>query len=395
MRAKASSLRVLHVIESLGHGGAEHQLSLTVRGFDPDRVRSFVCALYGKDVLAPEIESAGVPVYKLGLSGRPSAMARAVPMLAAIVRRTQPDLIHTSLFQADVVGGVVGRAFGVPVVGTICSRWGEEQTSNQVESRVKLETYRRVWGAALRSLHSHSIAISEAVRENAVRSFGISTDRVSIVYRALDDLRPGAPLALSEPIASLAASGTRPIFVNVGRLVPSKGQLDLLRAMSIVVRELPDARLLIVGDGWFRGELESARRDLNLEAHVQFLGARNDVPAILSAADAFVFPSLSEGLGVALVEAVGAGLPCVTTNVPPMTEVVRDGVSGICVPPSDPTAMAGAMLRLANDRELAAQMGRAARRLASERFDRRTVLAAIENVYGRVVSRQLTSSRRP
>ncbi len=321
-------LRVLHLIDSLGRGGAEHQLSLTARSLESSRVES----------------------------------------------------IHTSLFQADIVGGAVGRLLNIPVIGTICSVSGEEFDSDNVrQHRLKLALEVSIWGAALRNLHVHSIAISEAVKENASMAFGLSRDRLTVIYRAIEEKR--SIIDRSATRASLGLTDADVMILNAGRLVPQKGQIFLVRAMKHVLPHAPHAKLFIAGDGWLGPELQAEASRLGVADSIRLLGRRDDVPALLAASDMFAFPSLWEGLGVALIEAAGAGCACITTAAAPMTEVIQDGISGLCVPRRDPERLGQAIVELIRDPSHRARFGRTAAERVNTLCGRENVMRSIEEVY--------------
>jgi len=126
------------------------------------------------------------------------------------------------------------------------------------------------------------------------------------------------------------------LFVTVGRLATQKGHSYLLEAIARVVNEFPNAKFLFAGDGPLRAELETRVDALNIRNYVWFLGIRNDIPLLLSMCDGFILPSLWEGLPIALLEAMYAGLPVIATDVEGVDEIIKDGENGLLVPPADP-----------------------------------------------------------
>jgi glycosyltransferase involved in cell wall biosynthesis len=173
-----------------------------------------------------------------------------------------------------------------------------------------------------------------------------------------------------------------PVLLNVGRLAPQKGQRYLLRAMGDVVHESPNAQLLLVGEGHLHEELRALADPLG--EHVRFLGLRDDVAALLRRSDAFVFPSLWEGVGTALREAMLLGRPIVASDIPAHREFVTHGVDGLLVPPADAEALATAILRLLRDPEEAAAIGRRAAESAA-RFDIRRTTRELQAIYDEVI----------
>jgi glycosyltransferase involved in cell wall biosynthesis len=380
---------VLHVIETLGHGGAEHQLSVITGALDRGRYESVVCHLFEPAHLAERIRAQGVEVHGLGLPRSKRSWPAAVARLSEVIRRTRPDLVHTSLFEADLVGGTAARIAGVPAVNTLCNMGGEKEKllDNVHMSWPKLWAHSQLWGAALRGLHRHSIAISRAVMRSAEATYGLDPARMSVVHRAYLERAEDAvePAAIARLREELAVGEARPLLLTIGRLAPQKGQRYLLRAMPEVVRAHPRALLLVVGEGWLRPELEAEVRASGMGEHVRFLGRRQDTRRLLQLADMFVFPSLFEGLGVSLIEAAGLGRPVVASDVGPIPEVVEHGRSGVLVPPQDPGALARAIVDLADRPEHARALGEAARRRIATEFSLERMLAGLEAVYARAL----------
>ncbi len=385
-------VKVLYLIDSLGHGGAEHQLALTVAALDRERFQCYVCHLHPQSYVAGQIASQGVPIFNLGLPHGKRHWLKALRQVRSLIGSLKVHLVHTSLFESDIVGGVAGRLSGVPVVGTLCSIGGESDRliDNPHLSPLKLAITTRVWGSIIRRYHRRTVAISQAVKDSAVKTYRVPEDRLTVIYRALpDDWFDGGlhdrGWALRKALGLDEAS---PVLLTVGRLVPQKGQRYLLEAMPSVLAQCPNARLLIVGTGELENTLKSLAVQLGIEGAVQFLGRREDVRELLALSDIFVFPSLFEGLGVSLLEACGMGVPCVASRVGPIPEVIEDGVTGLLVPPRQPQALAEAILCLASDRERARAMGQRARQVAQERFSVSRMVGALEGLYMEVLGQR-------
>lgn len=170
---------------------------------------------------------------------------------------------------------------------------------------------------------------------------------------------------------------------HVARLAEQKGQRYLLEAAALVVARRPDTRFVLVGDGELRDELEAQARSLGLGDHVQFTGARADVPELLASFDVFAFPSLFEGFCVAVIEAQAAGVPVVATPVGGIRETVVHGETGLLVPPRDPAALAEAIVRLLDSPDEARRLAGEARRQVRERFSETRMVEETLTLYGR------------
>lgn len=392
----ARARRILHLIETLGHGGAEHQLALNASGLQSRAFENVVAHLRSPNYLTERIEAAGVRVHDLDLVRRRRNWPRAIVEVAALAKRERADLIHTSLFEADVIGGAAGRLAGVPVVNTFCNIGNEPERlvdAKKAPDRlghnysVKNWAAMQVWGSALRRFDTHHIAISNAVQQSAVRTYKIPKERMTVIYRALpepttDDLDRETLAAIER---ELGTEDAYPILLNVGRLAPQKGQRYAVEALPEIVAKFPKTRLLIVGQGWLQDDLTETATRLGVAKHLQLLGRREDVPALMALSDLFVFPSNFEGLGVALLQAAAAGMPCIASNVGPLPEVLTHRQTGLLVPPRDPLMVAKAVIEMAGDRDQARRLGDAARARTRSFFTIARMLDAHAKVYDEVL----------
>jgi glycosyltransferase involved in cell wall biosynthesis len=229
------------------------------------------------------------------------------------------------------------------------------------------------------------ICASEAIRKILLAD-GVAAARAVTVHEGIDLGRvaaaPQAPLH-----EELWLPHGAPIVGNVAALVPHKGQRHLVEAAALVVREVPDARFVIAGEGELRGALEHQIKHLRLEKHVILAGFRPDILSLHKAFDIFVMSSITEGLGTSLLDAMACGRPIVATTAGGMPEVVQDGVTGILVPPRDHPAMAEAVVRLLKDEALRARMGAAGLSLVNARFSAERMVAETLRVYERLSAR--------
>jgi glycosyltransferase involved in cell wall biosynthesis len=205
------------------------------------------------------------------------------------------------------------------------------------------------------------LCVSDYVRD-VLRRDGLPDALLGVVHDGID---PARVLDAPAPDASLGrALGLEPgdrVVGNVAACVGHKGQRFLVEAAPRVLEACPRARFVIVGDGVLRPELERQARDLGVADRVLFPGFREDVPTLLRLFDVFCFPSVMEGLGTSLLDAMALGLPVVSTRAGGIPEVVRDDVDGLLVEPGDAAALADALLGVLGDAGLAARLGAAAR----------------------------------
>lgn len=384
-----NKVKVLHIIDSLyGAGGAERQLLLSIKALDTSRFESYICCIKELGHLADEAAEMGIKVFSLGVEDE-SDWPKAIIQLRRLIRSMSIDLVHTQLFEASVIGGLAGRLSGVPVVTTLTNTpqdvdWLSETLGL---SRWKVASSEMLHRLVIRWCMREVIAVSEHVKQSAVRHYRIHPDKITVIHRALSSEWLGAaPSTDGEPLAS--PSQGHPTLISVARLIPVKDHVSLLKAMAIVARKLPEARLLIAGEGYLMSQLKLLCDSLELNGHVTFLGRRNDVRRLLETSDIFVMPSLREGCPNALIEAMSVGVPCVATSIGPVAELVRDGEHVALVPPSAPEAMAEAIVSLASRPDEARAMGHRAMEMARRRFTPARVSEALESVYMRVLARR-------
>jgi glycosyltransferase involved in cell wall biosynthesis len=275
------------------------------------------------------------------------------------------------MFHANLPGRVLGRLAGVPII--ITSR------RNENIGGAMRERFNR-WTA---HLDDRVVAVCELARQAEIERAGVAFEHVVTIYNGVD--------VTQFPVASVQATAQArraigmpfkvPLVGSVGRLHPQKGFSDLLTAFVQVRQRIPSAQLFVAGDGELREGLEAQARSLGMAEAVTFTGVRADVPKILAALDLFVLPSLWEGMPNAVLEAMAAGLPVVATAVGGTPEVVMDGVTGLLVPPQDPSALAQAIERLLRDPDLRRTMGRAGRRRVEQHFDVRETVRQVEDLY--------------
>ena len=349
-------LHITHVILQLRTGGMEKVLAEFARHADRQRFHlRFVC-IGEHGPVADEIAACGWDVKCLGYA--PGLKLDLVTALGREFIRGRADVVHTHNSVPLIFGGPAARlARGIPLLQT---RHGQA-----VGRTCRHRTAVRL--AAL--LAQRVVCVSEDARRVAAAE-GIAERRLAVIRNGIDTTR----------FAYRGPANGGPV-VAIGRLVPLKGIDLLLRAVAEIVRQRPDFRLEIAGDGPARPGLEQITRELGLNQHVRFLGEVRDIPALLARASLLVLPSLSEGISLTLLEAMACGLPIVATRVGGTPEVVTDGVTGRLVEPSDPSDLARGILTMWPASEDARAMGTAAREQAVRYFDVRRMVSEYESMY--------------
>lgn len=314
-------------------------------------------------------------------------LVRSVAGLRRVVQEVRPHVIHATLFRPGVAARIVGRWCRIPVITSLVNTTYEPEwrLDNPRLTPWKVWSVQAIDRVTTRLGDTRYVAITESVKVSAVRRLGIPPERIVIIPRGLVPERWVGCEDAAAVRQSLGWQDAYPVIVNVGRLVPQKGQQYAVRAMTAVVARFPMARLAIAGEGRLRPVLERLIRDLGLTDHVSLLGERDDVARLLHAADIFVFPSLFEGLGNAVLEAMAAGKPCVCSNIPALREVTDNGRVAALAEAQSPASLASALVRLAVDREAAWQLGRQAQAWVRQRYDIRVAVSRLEALYQEVV----------
>jgi glycosyltransferase involved in cell wall biosynthesis len=348
-------------------GGAEHHLLdlcsyLSRRGHVPS-----VCSLRKGGTLKPRFESSGVTVHELPIGSlRDLIRPRIRRRLREIVASARPDILHAHLYAAEAAGAVAAGMTGLPLVVTRHS------------SGLEFNGYRRIVAAATRRKIRRVIAVSDEAAAEAVR-LGARPGSVVTIPNGVDTSRfrpadPDVRLSERERLLEEEFPGGRPdcfLAGYVGGLKPGKGLETLLEAFAALKSGTggpgESARLLLVGEGISREKLERQVADLGLQGEVALPGLTQRPEQYLQLLDLFVLPSYSEGVPIALLEAMSTGLACAVTGVGGMPSTLSD--CGVVFDPGDTDGLSSIMADLASDEAGRLEMGRRARVRALERFD--------------------------
>ncbi len=357
---------VLHLSSTSGPGGAETIVKRLASSLDSGRFRSIVC-LFRRGWLYDAVTAQGMPTSVIGMNG--ALDLQWVRAFRGLIRKEQVAVIHAHEFTANVYGSLVGQITGVPVVATV---HGRSYFADQAKRRMAYRYVSRV---------SRMVAVSEDLKQFIVERAGVAEHRVSVVYNGVDASDPPRAEQSRALRTSLGLDGCDHVIGAVGSLYPVKGHIHLIAALPAILRACPGTLLLLVGQGELESYLRAEVASRNLGAHVRFLGFRSDVAALLSLFDVFVLPSLSEGLSMALLEAMAAGNPVVATRVGGNPELVLDGDTGFLVGAESPDSISDRVVRLLQDKALAARMGESGRRRVREKFSLRATVDRYQGYY--------------
>ena len=383
--------KVVHLITRLDLGGSAQNTVLTAIGHDRSRYEPIVVtglvesddAQGGSGAMAENLvrlEQVSVRCELLPTLVRSISPLRdliAFVKLVAWLRRERPDIVHTHTSKAGALGRLAARLAGVPVVVHTPHGHVFYGHFGRVTSWIFLRLER-----LLARWTTWMIALTEAERdEHLARGVG-RTDRFTVVPSGIDRarFREAGDRVRRKP-AGFDCPPDAIVVGSVGWLTPVKGHRVLLEAAALLRREWPRLHVVIVGGGPLRDELEKLARARGIAETVRFLGVRADVPDCLTGMDIYVQPSLNEGMGRALIEAMAAGRPVVASRVGGIPAVVQDRKTGLLVPADDPAALARALDEFLRKPDWAKELGAAARASIGERFSETAMVRAIESVY--------------
>ena len=392
-------IKVIHIITRLDMGGSAQNTLLTALNHDPQRYG--VCLIKGSSLesamtkaetklVEDQLESAreqGIVIIDL-----PSLVRRISPIndlkafisIFLLLRRSKPDIVHTHTSKAGILGRLAAWVARVPIVihtphGHVFYGHFGRSLSRMFLQMEKL----------LGRITHHQIALTPE-EGNDYLNFGVAkSDNISVIHSGVDLNCFKRSTTESNPKKNELGIPPDSLVVGyVGWLIPIKGVTYLVDAMAEVVQRHPNSLLLLVGKGDEKGEEETNLRErvdsLGLEDRVRFLGWRPDVDEIMSCFDIFVLPSLNEGMGRVLVEAMATGLPIVASSVGGIPDLVKDGENGLLVPPANAGALEQAISDLLSDKPRRKRMGETGKRMCGL-YSIEAMVEKIDNLYSRLL----------
>jgi glycosyltransferase involved in cell wall biosynthesis len=385
----AEPLRVLRIIARLNVGGPARHVAILDRGL---RDRGYETVLVhgspGPDEGSLEHLTRGLPTFSVPELGRRvhlSGDLRAFLQIMRLIFRFRPHVVHTHTAKAGTLGRIAA--------------WLYNRTRRRSERALVVHTFHghvlegyfgtvvsrliRTTERCLARVTDRVIVISDRQRRDLTERFAVCReDQVAVVPLGLDldDLLKVAPAAPS--FRSDAGLDRDAIVIGfIGRLVPIKDLSLLLRAFSTVAADHADTHLLVAGDGPLRSDLMRLAADLELAPRIHFIGWCRDLPRFYATCDLIALTSRNEGTPVALIEAMAAGVPAVSTAVGGVPDVIVDGVTGLLVSSRDPVHFASALGELVTDPARRRMMGSMARRTVAERFSSERLLGDMDRLY--------------
>jgi glycosyltransferase involved in cell wall biosynthesis len=391
-----STFKILYCSIALTVGGEQTQLVKRLKYIDRTRFQSIVCCVRLYKYVEPAIQNLASKFLCLQVRGRYNLLGEVYKLRRAI-KEHNIDLVVTGIFGSDFSPLLAALVARVPAVAFLTTTYDLGARSTAASGSVILYWKSRIFfiihAILARLIKIHYIAYSDTIKESAAENLHLPRERISIIPLGLnpDEFDAGSlPQDTTIRIKDeLGLNSAYPVLLNVARLSPVKGQKELLESMPQILAHFPQAVLLIAGGGpaQFTQELAGLRDSLGLAGHVQLLGHRSDIAALLHISEIFVLTSYYEGLPGSVIEAMAAGKPVVAFDIPAIRELVRDGDTGILVRERKPAYFAGSIIQLAEHPEAARQMGEQAQRLVRAKYNIKQNIKGLEALYERMLTR--------
>ena len=356
-------------------GGTERQMTELIRRIDSARFKVHVACFHREGAWLPRVaeRAASIVEFPIDAFVRPGTLTQLMAFVRWC-RRERIAVVQTCDLYANIFGLPGALMAGVPV------RIGSRRELNPDKTAAQIRLQRQAYRCATK------VVANSAAARAILEQEGLATASIAVIPNGVDVASfPGrSPDRAVRPVRSI---------ITVANLRPEKSHETLIAAAALLVGDFPALQFQIAGGGPRRAELEALVAARGLQKHFVFLGHRDDVPALLSAADIYVLPSRSEAFPNGAIEAMAAGLPVVASAVGGLLDLVHDGRTGMLVQPGHPEELAGALRRLVTDRPFAARIGEAAQAHVKERYSFGRMVKAFEDLYtAGLPSRSLTGA---
>jgi glycosyltransferase involved in cell wall biosynthesis len=353
-------MKILHINTERTWRGGEQQTLYLLRSL---KDRQIHCHLVSQPdtPMTNRAAAAGIEVIPVAMHGEADLAAGI--RLNRLIRTHRYDIVHSHTSHAHTL------AFMACIGRNIC-----RLVTRRVDFTIFRNRFLALNAIKYRYMADYYIAISHKIKSVMV-SDGIAADRIFVVHSGID-LNRFAAATKDHLISEFGLNPEAPVIINVAHLAGHKGQQFLVRAIPLVLKEVPDARFFIVGKGELMAELQSLAGSLGINQSLTFTGFRKDVGAFYKLADVFVMSSVQEGLGTAVLDALALGKPVVGTNAGGIPEIIKDGETGRLVAAGNPQALAHGIIQMLAHREDAQKMAQRGQAMVKEQF---SIEAMVDN----------------
>ena len=370
---------ILFVIVNLTFGGGERVFSQVIRGLNKEKFDVFVACQPG-GIFEEKLREVGIKIEPLDMTSRYNL--GTISQLKKIIETKNIQIVHSQDGRADFFARIAGKIANVPVIISSVAMLVEGYDVNIFRKVLYILMDR--WSERC---VDKFIVLSEVLRHTLIERHGIEPEKIVKIYNGIeiDEYKPNNERGIRIEDSGLRKEfGFRndvPVIGTIGRLVWQKGFEYLIKAIPKIVKDLPEAKFLIVGEGPLREKLEELGKRLKVKDNIIFTGFRSDIKEILASIDVLVMPSLLEGLPMVLLEGMAMAKPIVATNIDGISEVLENGKTGLLVPPKDTDTLAEAIIEILNNKTKASHLGQNARKIVEEKFSVEKMVEQIEWVY--------------
>jgi len=361
-------MKVLLLTTHLNIGGVAVYTVNLAKALKKRNIEVFIASRGGE--LKGSLEENGIPHLKINLKTKfefhPKLLITLFK-LRAFIKKNNIDVIHAQTRVAQVLGYLIHKIDGVAYVSTCHGFFKKDRLGRKIFN---------AWG-------KHVIAISDVVKDHLIDDFNIKKESVYLIYTGVDIDTFSKSLDEHEKglLKNNLGFHKSPVIGSVSRLSPVKGLRYLLFAMKDILKEMPEAELLLVGEGPSKEYLMELAKKLGIEKNVFFARSTTQTQRFLSIIDVFVFCSLQEGLGLSLLEAMASGKPCVASNVGGVASVIENNLTGLLVPSKDSHALKEAIVKILKDRKLGMTLAKSGNELVKKKFSQGKMTEGVINVY--------------
>jgi len=379
--SKSRKFNIVFLIDGLGWGGAERLMVPILANIDRElfSVRVGVFQIRNGNPIADDLRSLGIPVDLI-----PVPYLRdltAVSRIASYLKDVKADLIHAQLELGDILGGIAALRMHLPSVSTL-------HTMPSQDMSLKSRLHQEVEYFCLRHFFNMVISVSNEARQFHRKIGRLSDQKTCTIYNGIDLSNFPTASQLDRKIVlnefSIPTSAT--VLITVAVLRELKGIQYMIRALPKILAANPDLYYLVAGSGDFQDELVVEAAQAGVSERVIFAGARKDIPALMSASDLFVLPTLTEALPTVLAEAMASYLPILACRVGGVPEMVEDGINGRLVTPADSQQLASACNEMLKQPAVLFEMGQAGRRIVEEKFNVHVQVQKLQSLYQNLIT---------
>lgn len=392
--------KIIHVITRMDMGGSAQNTLLTCLGLDKQKYkiilahgRSLESAMtqLEKEIVDQQLNKAkkqGVRLISLDPMVRridPVSDFKTLLTLLRLFMKEKPDIVHTHTSKAGILGRLAAGLARVPII------------IHTPHGHVFWGHFRKIFSAVffiieklMEPMTDRFIALTKGEKKDYLKLALTRKEKVETIHSGVDvrrfiDAQIDAPPDASKKKSQVGVSPDALVVGTVGWLLPIKGPMVLLKAMEGVWPHYPDAELVYVGKGELEAELKEKTALMDVSDKVHFLGWREDIPQLIQMMDIFVLPSLNEGMGRVLIEAMASSKPVIGSDVGGVPDLIIPNVNGLLVPPGNVRKLSGAIIKLIQDKALRKQMGRQGKRRVAQ-FDISNMIYKIDRLYDELLT---------